>query len=149
MWPLAGPLPRLCATSKFHRAGIWASLVHRKVSSAWDIPRVSALERVNGSQAGRGVLEGAERVEGLDSRDQGPGTLTAEFLAAPAHMEPMPGTLVGIGGNGGAETLTVAACITAAEGIFSPHTPSHPPLPRPPHPQACSSHPQVSYTHHS
>ena len=69
--------------------------------------------------------------------DRGLGTLTAELLAAPAHVDPVPGTLVCIGGNGRAETLTVASGIAAVGGSGQPpcHAPAdhpHPPqVPRP------------------
>lgn len=46
-------------------------------------------------------------VAGLSTGDRGQGTLTAELLATPAHMVPMPGTLICVGGNGRAEALTV------------------------------------------
>lgn len=59
-------------------------------------------------QAGRDTHKGAEGMVGQGFGDRGQGTLTAELLAAPAHVEPMPGTLVCIGGYGRAETLTVA-----------------------------------------
>lgn len=82
--------------------------------------------------------------------NRGLGTLTAELLAAPAHMDPVPGTLVCVGGNGRAETLTVAPRIAAVGGSGQPHHHSPPNTPTPtPGPQACPSHPQASYTHRS
>lgn len=80
--------------------------------------------------------------------DRGLGTLTAELLAAPAHVDPVPGTLICIGGNGRAETLTVAPRIAAVGGSGQPpcHSPADTPTPTL-GPQACPSHPQASYTH--
>ena len=79
---------------------------------------------MNGSQA-RNIPKGAEQVVRWGIEDRGLGTLTAELLAAPAHVDPVPGTLVCIGGNGRAETLTVASGIAAVGGSGQP--PCHAP----------------------
>lgn len=78
--------------------------------------------------------------------NQGLGTLTAELLAAPAHMDPVPGTLVCVGGNGRAETLTVAPESQLWEGAVNPTTT---PPPTHPHPRRVPRPAPLTRRHHT